>query len=94
MIDINAGDSRLLDPGLALLRKALLSLAVGFFGDQHRQNPMTRRGYHQYGDVLRQLNDHLAQPELQSMNETLLTALSCMLFELFLPTGPSNFLKH
>lgn len=80
--------------GLSLLRKALLSLAVTFYGRQHGQRGLERKGYHQYGQVLRQLNTHLAHPDLQKTDETLLTALSCMLLEVFIPTGPANFLKH
>jgi hypothetical protein len=82
------------NPGLGLLRKAMLSLAITFFGSQHRQDRITNKGYHRYGEVLGQLNSHLADPELQKTNETLLTALSCMLLEIFLPTGPTNFLLH
>ena len=94
MIDINEGASRFADPGLDLLRKSILSLATTFFGSQHRQPQIVRRGYGQYSEVLSQLNRHLAQPELQATNQTLLTSLSCMLLEVFLPTGPSNFLRH
>lgn len=82
------------EPGLDLLRKAVLSLSVTFFGSQHRQKKITRRGYQQYGEVLRQLNSHLSQPHLQTTDETILTVLTCMLLEIFLPTGPNNFLKH
>ena len=82
------------NPGLDLLRKGILTLSVTFFGSQHRQDYITNKGYAQYSEVLRQLNSHLAHPELQLTNETLLTALSCMLLEIFLPTGPRNFLKH
>jgi hypothetical protein len=89
--DISIRDA---NPGLGLLQKAMLSLAVTFFGSQHRQGRITSRGYHQYGEVLRQLNSHLADPKLQRTNETLLTALLCMLLEIFLPTGPRNFAKH
>jgi hypothetical protein len=82
------------NPGLGLLRKAMLSLAVTYFGSQHRQDRITNKGYHRYGEVLGQLNSHLADPELQRTNETLLTAFSCMLFEIFVPSRPTNFLKH
>ncbi len=82
------------NPGLDLLRKSILSLSVTFFGSRHHQNQITAKGYNQYGQVLKQLNHHLAQPELQVTNETLLTAASCMLFEIFLPTAPNNFMKH
>lgn len=82
------------DPGLALLRKSILSLSVTFFGSQHHQEHITNKGYQQYSEVLRQLNYHLTLPERQLTDETLLTALSCMLLEIFLPTGPTNFLKH
>ncbi|KAJ4310343.1 hypothetical protein N0V94_008494, partial [Neodidymelliopsis sp. IMI 364377] len=72
----------------------MLSLSVTFFGRQHRQSQITRQGYLQYGQVLRQLNSHLTRPELQTTDETILTALTCMLLEIFLPTGPKNFFKH
>ncbi|CAO2653382.1 Nn.00g027930.m01.CDS01 [Neocucurbitaria sp. VM-36] len=95
MIDLYQGaTSNTSNPGLDLLRRAILSLSVTFFGSQHRQDRITHQGYHQYGEVLRQLNHHLTQPEQQLTNETLLTALSCTLLEVFLPTGPTNFLKH
>lgn len=72
----------------------MLSLSVTFFGKQHRQKQITSRGYAQYGEVLGQLNEHLTRPELQTTDETILTALTCMLLEIFLPTGPKNFFKH
>jgi hypothetical protein len=79
---------------LGLLRKALLSLSVTFFGNQHREDRITAKGYNRYGEVLRQLNAVLAIPERQTTNETILTAMTCMLLELFLPLGPSKFLEH
>lgn len=95
MIDFYEGAAGLTaDPGLDLLRKSILSLSVTFFGSQHRQDHIMVKGYRQYGKVLLQLNSHLSQPEQQRSDETLLAALSCMLLEIFLPTGPSNFLKH
>ncbi|KAF2845826.1 hypothetical protein T440DRAFT_483013 [Plenodomus tracheiphilus IPT5] len=94
MIDYSPQSSRFENPGLALLRKAIISLAVTFFGNQHHQETIKAKGYNQYGQVLCQLNSHLSLPELQTTNETLLTSLACMLLEVFLPTGPRNFLKH
>jgi hypothetical protein len=94
MVERYATASNDADPGIGLLHKAVLSLSTTFFGSQHRQHHITNKGYAQYGEVLRQLNSHLATPELQQTNETLLTALACMLLEIFLPTGPTNFLKH
>jgi hypothetical protein len=94
MIDFQGDLTRFSSPGLGLLRKSILSLALTFFGSQHNQEHITTKGYLQYGEVLQQLNTHLAKTELQRTNEILLTALSCMLLEVFLPTGPSNFLKH
>ena len=82
------------DPGRDLLRKAILSLSVTFFGSQNRKTATTNRGYRQYNEVLLQLNSHIAHSQLQTTNETLLTATTCMLLEIFLPTGPTNFLKH
>ncbi|KAF1924045.1 uncharacterized protein M421DRAFT_425230 [Didymella exigua CBS 183.55] len=93
-IEVYVGAPDFDDPGIELLRQSLLSLSVTFFGKQHRQNQITRQGYSLYGEVLRQLNTHLALPELQTTDETILTALTCMLLEIFLPTGPKNFFKH
>ncbi|KAI8936740.1 hypothetical protein NX059_007127 [Plenodomus lindquistii] len=94
MIDFTVSSTRFRDPGLALLRKSMMSLAVTFFGSRHYHDALVKKGYHQYGEVLRQLNTHLALPKLQTANETLLTSLACMLLEIFLPTGPRNFLNH
>ncbi|KAF2032433.1 hypothetical protein EK21DRAFT_87288 [Setomelanomma holmii] len=82
------------NPALDLLRNAILSLSVTFFGKQHCQDRITAKGYCQYGEVLRHLNTALGDPTRQVSNETILTALTCMLLEIFLPTGPTNFLKH
>jgi hypothetical protein len=82
------------DPALGLLRKAMVGLAVTYFGSEHHETSITARGYMQYGEVLQNLNATLAVSESQTTNETLLTALTCMLLEIFLPTGPANFLKH
>jgi hypothetical protein len=94
MIEAYAGAPNFDDPGIDLLRQSMLSLSVTFFGKQHRQSQITSKGYSLYGNVLRQLNRHLAVPELQTTDETILTSLTCMLLEIFLPTGPKNFFKH
>ena len=94
MIELDSGAIGLDNPGLDLLRQSMLSLSITFFGKQHRRSQITRKGYAQYGEVLLQLNNHLARPELQTTDETILTALTCMLLEIFLPTGPKNFFKH
>jgi hypothetical protein len=94
MIEAYAGAPSFDNPGIELLRQSMLSLSVTFFGKQHRQSQITCKGYSLYGDVLRQLNKHLAIPELQTTDETILTSLTCMLLEIFLPTGPKNFFKH
>ncbi|KAF2449922.1 hypothetical protein P171DRAFT_202830 [Karstenula rhodostoma CBS 690.94] len=83
-----------LDPGLSLLRDAILSLSATFYGNQHRQSAITNRGYKTYGKVLGQLNAHLAQPRLQTTNETIMTAVICMILEISVPTDPNNFFKH
>jgi hypothetical protein len=83
-----------LDPGLDLLRDAILSLSATFYGNQHRQRDIVNRGYKTYGKVLAQLNAHLTQPQLQTANETIMTAVTCMILEIFVPTGPDNFFKH
>ncbi|KAH7135540.1 hypothetical protein B0J11DRAFT_564862 [Dendryphion nanum] len=81
-------------PSIDLLRDAILGLSFTFYGYQHRQAGIMSKGYSQYGVVLRRLNTHLTRPGLQTSHETILTALTCMLLEIFLPTGPDNFFKH
>lgn len=81
-------------PEIVLLRDAVMSLAVTFYGTQQCQPNIRSRGYRQYGQVLRQLNQHLSLPGLQTVDETILAALTCLLLEIFLPTGPNHFLKH
>lgn len=83
-----------LNKGPDLLRKSLLGLSAAFYGSQHCQKAILKRGYMVYGEVLKQLNSHLAQPQLQTTDETILTAIVCMLLEIFVPTGPNNFFKH
>lgn len=84
----------ILEPGLSLLRDAILSLSAAFYGKQHRQKAITNRGYVAYGNVLRQLNAHLAQAQMQTTNETIMTAVTCMIFEISVSAGSDNFLKH
>jgi hypothetical protein len=82
------------NPALGLLKTSIISLAMTFFGSQHHQDKITAKGYHQYGEVLRNLNNTIALPERQTSDEIILTALMCTLLEVFLPTGPTNFLTH
>lgn len=81
-------------PELGLLRSAIISLAVTYFGNQHHDQRIVSKGYMQYGLVLQQLNSTLAIPAHQTSNEILLTAFTCMLVEMFSPKGPINFLRH
>lgn len=83
-----------LEPGLDLLRNAILSLSTTFYGNQNRQKSIANRGYQLYGKVLAQLNTHLAQPHRQTTDETILTAVTCMIMEMFVPTGSNSFFKH
>lgn len=83
-----------LEPGLDLLRNAILSLSTTFYGNQNRQKTITSRGYRLYGKVLAQLSTHLAQPHMQLADETILTAITCMIQEIFVPTGSNNVFKH
>jgi hypothetical protein len=82
------------DPGLKLLRDSVRSISVTFFGSQHHQTVLEKSGYQQYGQVLGQLNAQLGTPGFPITDYTVLTALTCMLLEVFLPTGPDNFMKH
>jgi hypothetical protein len=82
------------NPALGLLRTSIISLAMTFFGSQHHQDKIVAKGYHQYGEVLRDLNNAIASSERQTSDEIILTALMCTLLEVFLPTGPTNFLTH
>lgn len=95
MIDFQGNASRCSeDPALVLLQNAVFSLSSCFFGSQHCEVRIATKGYAQYVDVLGQLNGALMIPQRQTTNETILTVMTCMLLELFLPTGPSSFQKH
>ncbi|KAF2183204.1 hypothetical protein K469DRAFT_215531 [Zopfia rhizophila CBS 207.26] len=79
---------------LTLLRSALFSLAVTYFGTQNHLEKIMDKGYHLYGLVLQQLNTALSEPQSQTTDETILTIFICMRQEMFPPTGGDQYLKH
>jgi hypothetical protein len=81
-------------PALSLLRKSIVSLAEIHFGFHHYDGNTMAKGFIKYGQVLQQLHCALASTEYQTANETLLTALICMLLETLFPTGSDSFLQH
>ncbi|ORY02265.1 hypothetical protein BCR34DRAFT_591957 [Clohesyomyces aquaticus] len=82
------------NPPREVLRKAIMSLAISFFGSQHRQIEIQNDGYRLYGSALSELNVILAQPKLQVADETILSVFACLLLEVFVPTGKNNYLSH
>jgi hypothetical protein len=77
-----------------LLRQAILSLAMGFFGSQHQQSAVLDRGYAMHGVTLRQLNHTLSNPKCYLHDDVLLSVLTLTLLEIFTPTGREHYLKH
>jgi hypothetical protein len=77
-----------------LLHRAILSLAIIFFGHQERMSWVRERGYALYGTTLRQLNKILAEHDCQTRDDVLMSVVSLAMLEIFFPTGRKYYLKH
>ncbi|KUJ13954.1 uncharacterized protein LY89DRAFT_784788 [Mollisia scopiformis] len=81
-------------PNGKIFHHAVLSLAVLFFGTEHRQSKITVKGYAMHGVALKRLNQALAVPGCYAHDEVILAVVTLALLECFIPTGPNHFLKH
>jgi len=77
-----------------LLHRAILTLAVIFFGAQHRSSSIQNRGYIMHGKILKQLNATLSDPHCYLRDDVLLSVVTLALLECFVPTGRKYYLKH
>lgn len=77
-----------------VFHRAVLSFAIIFFGSEHRQTSITKRGYSIYGIALKQLNQALSDPNCYTRDDIILSVVTLALLECFVPTGPKYYLKH
>jgi hypothetical protein len=77
-----------------LLHRAILTLAVIFFGAQHGSSSIQNYGYIMHGKILKQLNDTLSDPHCYLRDDVLLSVVTLALLECFVPTGRKYYLKH
>jgi hypothetical protein len=57
--------------GKALKTKCFIALSTIYFGIEHLDNSVTRRGLQRYGYALTELNQALGNPRLQKTSDTL-----------------------
>jgi hypothetical protein len=77
-----------------LLHRAILGLSTVYFGSQHRNSSLMRRGYAIHGLALRQLSSALSDPKCYNRDDVLFSVVTMVLLECFIPTGPKFYLKH
>jgi hypothetical protein len=77
-----------------LFIQAALSFATLFFGAQHHQSGILTEGYAIHGVALKRLNQALSQPERRMHDDVIVSVVLLAMLELFMPTGPRNWLKH
>jgi hypothetical protein len=77
-----------------LLHRAILTLAIIFFGAKHHSSSMQNRGYIMHGKILKQLNATLSDPHCYLRDDVLLSVVTLALLECFAPTGRKYYLKH
>jgi hypothetical protein len=77
-----------------VLHRAILSLAIIFFGSQHNSSSIMDLGYALYGLVLKQLNFALSDPKCYVRDDVLLSVVTLALLECFIPTGRKYYFKH
>lgn len=77
-----------------LFVQAALSFATLFFGAQHHQNGILTEGYAIHGVALKRLHQALSQPERRTHDDVIVSVILLAMLELFMPTGPRNWLKH
>jgi hypothetical protein len=77
-----------------LSHQAVISFATIFFGTQHKQVSITKRGYTMYGVALNQINQAISDRTYCTLEELLLSVVTLAILEAIVPTGPGNNLKH
>ncbi|KUJ12635.1 uncharacterized protein LY89DRAFT_785948 [Mollisia scopiformis] len=77
-----------------ILHRAILSLAIIFFGTHQHVLHIQDRGYALYGKTLKQLNEVLSSPLCHLRDDVLISVVTLVLLEFFVPTGPKYYIKH
>ncbi|KAF4631006.1 hypothetical protein G7Y89_g7131 [Cudoniella acicularis] len=80
--------------GARMLHRAILSLSIIFFGNQHRNSSIRNHGYALHGVALNQLNDALSDPQCYIRDDVFLSVITMILLECFVPTGRRYYLNH
>ncbi|KAG9191890.1 hypothetical protein G6011_10624 [Alternaria panax] len=80
--------------GAPLFVQAALSFATLFFGSRYQQNRILAQGYAIHGVALKRLNHALGELERRSRDDVIVSVVILAMLELFMPTGPKNWLKH
>lgn len=102
LVDLAFQDIHLIDSyinpkniaGVPLHNSAGLSLALMFFGSQHRQRSIIIQGHIMHGITLKQLTHVLSDPMCYARDDVLLCVAALTLLECFVPTGRNHYLKH
>jgi hypothetical protein len=92
--DIDTKDSSIAKEGAPLFIQAALSFATLFFGSRYQQNGILTQGYTIHGVALKRLNQALSEPERRMCDDVIVSVIILAMLELFMPTGPKNWLKH
>ncbi|USP73633.1 hypothetical protein yc1106_00907 [Curvularia clavata] len=77
-----------------LFTRAALAFATLFFGSRHSQTPILVEGYKMHSAALQHLNQALSIPGCHTRDDILNVVSIMAMVELYLPSGPRNWLKH
>lgn len=91
-LDVARKSTRIEDNSLFI--RAALTFATLFFGSRHGQNAILVKGYNMHSAALQQLNQALSMPECHTRDDILNVISIMAMLELYLPSGPKNWLKH
>jgi hypothetical protein len=71
-----------------------MSFATVFFGTQHKQPSIIKKGYVMHGVVLNQLNKAICDPTCSNHEDLMRAVITLAVLEAAVPTGPGNYFKH
>ncbi|PSN59991.1 hypothetical protein BS50DRAFT_216618 [Corynespora cassiicola Philippines] len=77
-----------------IANQAIVSLATIYFGTQHRQLDIVKRGYGMHGNVLKRLNQALSDTNCHVRDDVILTVIALAILECLVPTGPKSYIRH
>jgi hypothetical protein len=92
--DIDVQNTSIAIEGAPLFTPAALSFATLFFGLRYQQNAILTQGYAIHGVALKRLGQALSKPERRTRDDVIVSVIILAMLELFMPTGPRNWLKH